>query len=351
MSNEPFEVDLAAWPLAPDDYGFADLQTHAQNAGLLTKRQSYYAFRIAATIGLFAVGWLFVCLVGDSWMQMICATYLGFWNVQLGLIVHDVGHRQAFATRIMSLFIGYLCGNLLMGISSGWWIKYHNRHHGHPNHLHKDPSVAGRARLFAVATERRGLGGRTCRGIVRILPAVFFLRYTFLAPVSQLGSVWMTFSRRVRHAAVELVLIVAFIATCTTMLMASMPTSKMIWFLVIQYVVTGLYLGAILAPNHVGMPLWDRDTLDWLPRQVLTTRNIRPGLLTDFLFGGLNYQIEHHLFPAMPRPCLRRARIIVMEHCRSVGLPYHETGILGAYAEVIAYLARSARNTKAAAHI
>ena len=69
-------------------------------------------------------------------------------------------------------------------------------------------------------------------------------------------------------------------------------------------------------------------------RQVLTARNIRPGWVTDYLFGALSCQIEHHLFPAMPRYSLRKAEVIVREFCRENGIPYHETGIGLAYWEV-----------------
>jgi Fatty acid desaturase len=74
----------------------------------------------------------------------------------------------------------------------------------------------------------------------------------------------------------------------------------------------GLYLGSVFAPNHKGMPILSRDDdSDFLRRQVLTARNVRGGRLTDLLLGGLNYQIEHHLFPSMPRPSLRRAQPLV----------------------------------------
>ena len=53
------------------------------------------------------------------------------------------------------------------------------------------------------------------------------------------------------------------------------------------------------------------DELDFLRKQVLTSRNVRGGRLVDIALGGLNYQIEHHLFPNMPRANLRRAQPIV----------------------------------------
>ena len=65
------------------------------------------------------------------------------------------------------------------------------------------------------------------------------------------------------------------------------------------------------------------DRSDFLRRQVLTSRNVRGNWLTDLALGGLNYQIEHHLFPSMPRPNLRRSKAIVAAFCRRAGRALH----------------------------
>ncbi|MGW1607598.1 fatty acid desaturase family protein, partial [Streptomyces eurythermus] len=71
-----------------------------------------------------------------------------------------------------------------------------------------------------------------------------------------------------------------------------------------------------------------------------TSRNVRGGRLTDALLGGLNYQIEHHLFPGMPTPHLRRAQVIVRAYCAEIGVPYHETGLIHSYREALTHLHR-----------
>ena len=84
---------------------------------------------------------------------------------------------------------------------------------------------------------------------------------------------------------------------------------KAVVFVLVHQGLFGLYLGCSFAPNHKGMPiLTANDDSDFLRRQVLTSRNVRGGWLTDLALGGLNYQIEHHLFPSMPRPNLRHAQ-------------------------------------------
>ena len=78
--------------------------------------------------------------------------------------------------------------------------------------------------------------------------------------------------------------------------------------------------------------------VDFLRRQVLMSRNIRGGRFIDFAMGGLNYQIEHHLFPSMPRPNLKRAQAMVRAHCAEQGVTYTETTLLKSYGIVVRYL-------------
>jgi fatty acid desaturase len=86
---------------------------------------------------------------------------------------------------------------------------------------------------------------------------------------------------------------------------------------------------AVIAPG---------ERLDFLRRQVLTSRNVRGGWFTDLLLGGLNYQIEHHLFPNMPRPNLRHAQVLVHQYCQEHSIPYTETSLIGSYRAALGYL-------------
>jgi fatty acid desaturase len=80
------------------------------------------------------------------------------------------------------------------------------------------------------------------------------------------------------------------------------------------------------------------DQSDFLRRQVLTSRNVRGGWLTDFALGGLNYQIEHHLFPSMPRPNLRRSQALIRAFCQQRGVPYCQASLAGSYAQALRHL-------------
>jgi fatty acid desaturase len=110
---------------------------------------------------------------------------------------------------------------------------------------------------------------------------------------------------------------------------------------VFQMMIFGFFMGAAFAPNHKGMPLVPKDAkLDFFSRQVLTSRNIRGSWLKDNLMGGLNYQVEHHLFPSMARPYLRKAHEIVGEYCRANDITLVEMNLISSYAVIIRYLSK-----------
>jgi fatty acid desaturase len=71
---------------------------------------------------------------------------------------------------------------------------------------------------------------------------------------------------------------------------------------------------------------------------VLTSRNLSGRTFTGFVFGGLDTQIEHHLFPTMPRANLRRARKLVRPFCAEHRIVYTEQSPWQAYREVMRHL-------------
>ena len=143
-----------------------------------------------------------------------------------------------------------------------------------------------------------------------------------------------------RHRAWEAALLGAHFAAYLGAVFFVLPPVKAVVFIAVQQGLLGFYLGCSFAPNHKGMPiLAASDKTDFLRRQVLTSRNVRGGWVTDFALGGLNYQIEHHLFPSMPRPNLRRAQAMVAAFCADRGVAYTQTSLLGSYAQALGHLA------------
>ena len=123
---------------------------------------------------------------------------------------------------------------------------------------------------------------------------------------------------------------------------AVMPPWHAVAFIAVHQALFGLYLGSAFAPNHKGMPM-PPPGVSWghLRQQVVTSRNVTGAPFTDWALGGLNYQIEHHLFPSMPRPNLRAAQPIVRRHCERLGLPYIEQSALSSYQCSLRHLAEA----------
>ncbi len=110
-------------------------------------------------------------------------------------------------------------------------------------------------------------------------------------------------------------------------------------FVVVSQALFGFYLGASFLPNHVGMAtVTGDDDQGFLRRQVRSSRNLSGSAFVGFLFGGLGSQIEHHLFPAMPRANLRRARPVVRGFCAELEIPYAEQSLHHAYRDVLDHL-------------
>jgi fatty acid desaturase len=170
--------------------------------------------------------------------------------------------------------------------------------------------------------------------------AYLFFPMLLLEAISlHVASIRALTSRASRHRAWEAGLLAVHLAGYLTAVFLVLSPVKAITFILVQQGLFGLYLGCSFAPNHKGMPiLAATDRSDFLRRQVLTSRNVRGGWLTDLALGGLNYQIEHHLFPSMPRPNLRRSQAMIRTYCQQAGLPYCQSSVVGSYAEALRHL-------------
>ncbi|GAB3954519.1 hypothetical protein GCM10027614_61750 [Micromonospora vulcania] len=137
---------------------YAQLSRRISQAGLLERRPGWYAVRIVLTLGAFLAGWVAVLLVGDSWWQLPLAVVMAVATTQVAFLGHDAGHRQMFRRRGPSELVGLLAGNLAVGLSYGWWVDKHNRHHANPNHEDEDPDVGAGALVWTTeqALETRG---------------------------------------------------------------------------------------------------------------------------------------------------------------------------------------------------
>lgn len=311
-----------------------------REAGLLQRTPRYYVVLLAGiTIALGAVitG---IVLLGDSWYQLLMAAALGIVMTQYAFITHEAAHRAVFPSGPVNDRVGRFLANAVVGISYSWWMNKHNRHHANPNRMGKDPDIAPDTIVF-VDEDARKLKGFKAK-FTSVQGYLFFPLLTLEGlnlHVTSIRSVVANERGAKRFS--ELSTILVRLAVYVGLLFWIFPIGLGFAFLGVQLAVFGVYMGATFAPNHKGMAIIPADTkLDFLAKQVLTSRNIRSGRFMNHFMGGLNYQIEHHLFPSMARPHLARTREIVMEHCRTLGMPYTETSLFESYRIVVQYLNR-----------
>ncbi len=309
-----------------------------REAGLLRRRPAYYGVRIAVNLLLLAGGWAAFALLGQSWWQMLVAVFLAVMFAQTGFIGHDAGHRQISSSRRIDDLIGRIHGNLLIGLSYGWWISKHNRHHAHPNQTGLDPDVGGRAIAFTAGQfrARRGVGAWIARRQAWLFFPMLALEGLHLHAAGLLA---LPRHRTTPVKLSEAGLLAAHIGGYLAAVFLVLSPLQAVAFIALHQGLFGVYMGSSFAPNHKGMRVFgEDDEVDFLRRQVLTSRNVSGGWLTALVLGGLNYQIEHHLFPSMPRPNLRHAQAPVQAFCAKHGIPYAQTSLLDSYAQVLRHL-------------
>jgi fatty acid desaturase len=321
----------------PSTASFRALALQVRAMGLLDRRPGYYRVKIALTTVAFIAGWTLFVVVGNSWTVLAVAPLVGVMFTQLGFIGHDAGHNQVFGTRRYNRMLGLIVGNALIGLSFGWWVPKHNAHHAHPNEVGRDPDIGDGIPLASPGAP--GNGRRPLASwLARWQAPLFFPLMLLRSGGMHVLGIKRLLQRRDHAAAVEGSLIALHAALYLTVVLVVLSPLKALAFVVVQQAVFSLYLGISFAPNHKGMPIIESATAaGFARRQVITSRNIRGGAFITFVLGGLNRQIEHHLFPSMPRPNLRQVEGLVRDFCAATDLGYREESFAGSFRQIIGH--------------
>ncbi|WP_373283583.1 fatty acid desaturase family protein [Sediminivirga luteola] len=319
---------------------YAEVSKTVRQAGLLNRTRWFYAL-VGGVLALGFAGCITgFLLLGDSWFQLLIAGALGILFTQVAFLAHEAAHRQILTTGPANDRLARVLGTAIVGMSYSWWDSKHTRHHANPNRVEKDPDIAVDTISFLAEDATRATGLQKL--ITRYQGWAFFPLLTLEGLNLHYQSVrYLVSPGKVKGRWLELGMLTARFAVVLVPVFWLLPLGMAFAFLGVQLAVFGVYMGASFAPNHKGMPVIARDAkLDFFSKQVRTSRNIAGGWWATWLMGGLNYQIEHHLFPSMPRPHLAAARRIVRDVCRIEDVPYTETSLWRSYGIVIAYLNR-----------
>ena len=318
---------------------YAKLTAQVQEAGLMQRRTGHYVRRIAATTAALAATAAGTVLLRDSWLVLLMAPVLALVLTQFAFLGHDAAHRQVFASHRANEVAARIFAALVVGLSYGWWLGKHTRHHQAPNQRGIDTDIESEVLSFheEAAQSRRGLLAWFTRR-----QGWFFFPLLLLEGLNlhvDSARLVLDRSRPVKRRAVDGALIATHWLLYAGALTWLLGPGGAAAFFGVHMAAFGVSMGGSFAPNHTGMPIVARTAkVDFIRRQVLMSRNISGGWLVNLFMGGLNYQIEHHLFPSMPRPNLRRAQPLVREFCAEHGITYTETTLLGAYRAILLYL-------------
>lgn len=319
---------------------YTDLMRRVRAEGLLERSPRRYAARMITLAGGFALALVALFTLGQTWWQLVVAAGFGVLFTQTAFLAHDAAHRQIFAEGPKNEWAARFLGNLVVGLSHGWWMRKHSRHHANPNKIGADEDIRPGVLLFTPEDAARRTG---VRGWLTARQGWLFFPLLTLEGLSlHVGAVrTVVGDRDLRHRRTEAALLALRLIGWPALLVAVLGPGLGLAFLAVQLMVFGVYTGASFASNHKGMPLVPADTrIDFLSRQVLTSRNVRGGRGVDWLMGGLNLQIEHHLFPSMPSRNLRRVQPMVREFCAQRGIAYTEAGLFECYGIVVRHLNR-----------
>lgn len=330
-------------PRPGDPKTFFQVKSLVKDAGLTGRRRGYYLWTgIILTLMLGGVVTGFI-LLGDSWFQLLMAGALGIVLTQFAFLAHEAAHRQILSSGKSNDKLGRFVANIVVGISYQWWMNKHNRHHAKPNTVGKDPDIEWDTISFQPADAQRQTG--LLKWITERQGYLFFPLLTMEGLNLHFQSIKYLFVRdRVKRRGREITAIALRVSIYLALVFLFLPLGMAFAFVGVQLAVFGVYMGGSFAPNHKGMPMVPQDSrIDFFSRQVLTSRNVMArsrwgNEILSIVFGGLNYQVEHHLFPSMPRANLAAVSAIVRNYCAEHRIPYTIATVRESYAQVITYL-------------
>ncbi len=305
-------------------------------AGLLERQLPYYVYKTVSTLGLLALSVAVLVLVDTFWVQLVNAGFLALVFAQTAFIGHDAGHKQIFRSfrgnEIAGLVICFM-----LALERSWWVDKHNRHHSNPNNVALDPDADLPVLAF---TKEQALKKKGFYKFIVKYQAFLFYPMLFLEGLGlRLAGTLYLLANKIKYPVLEPMLMIGHFVVYFGVLFLFLGAWQAVLFIVVHQACFGFLMGSVFAPNHKGMLVIGEDeVMDFVRRQVLTSRNVRAHPFTDFWYGGLNYQIEHHLFPNMPRNKLKEAQKVVRAFCIERSIPYHETSILQSQKEILQFL-------------
>ncbi|ETE68145.1 Fatty acid desaturase 2, partial [Ophiophagus hannah] len=275
---------------------FRALRKTAEDMKLFKSNPIFFSLYLVHIIVMEVLAWLMVSYCGTSWsITFVLSIILTVSQAQAGWLQHDFGHLSVFQKSVWNHIVHKFVIGHLKGASANWWNHRHFQHHAKPNIFKKDPDV-NMLHLFVLGDTQ---------------------------PVEDLA--W-AFSYYVRYF-ITYIPFYGFLGSLLLLTFVRFMESH--WFVWVTQM------------NHIPMEIDREKHRDWLSSQLVATCNIEQSFFNDWFSGHLNFQIEHHLFPTMPRHNYHKIAPLVKSLCAKYEVPYEEKPLLRAFADIVGSLKKS----------
>lgn len=355
--------------LHPDDYRqdtvnreFQALHDRLKAEGVFEPDYWFYVTRAAILLSLVAACIYFFVLSSSLWHCALSAMFLGLIWQQLAFVGHDIGHHVVSHDHKVDDKLGVVFGTFLQGISLEWWKHSHNTHHSVTNSVTHDPDIQHLPFLAVNKVFFKSIFSKYYNRRLNFDKAgeFFIAKQHYLFYVVMALARFNLYAQSLRHnlvgagtayprkAKVELLAMLGFLTWFLSVLSLTPTWWHTIVFLLVSHVVAGI-VHVQICINHFPM-----DTFEGVPQksflvnQLLTTRNIECPKFMDFFHGGLQFQIEHHLFPHLTRSRLRYVQEQVKIFCKKHDLPYQSVPFWKANYDVLVKLYETSKELKIA---
>ncbi|XP_023146448.2 acyl-CoA 6-desaturase isoform X1 [Amphiprion ocellaris] len=321
---------------------FNTLRAQMEKKGLFRAEPLFFCLHLGHILLLEALAWLIIWLWGTSWvLTFLCSVMLATAQSQAGWLQHDFGHLSVFKKSSWNHILQKFIIGHLKGASANWWNHRHFQHHAKPNIFSKDPDVNMLHVFVLGATQPVEYGIKKIKympyhrqhqyfflvGPPLLIPVYFHIQimHTMISRRDWVDLAW-SMSYYLRYFSCYVPLYGLFGSLVLISFVRFLESHWFVW---------------VTQMNHLPMDIDHEKRQDWLTMQLQATCNIEQSVFNDWFSGHLNFQIEHHLFPTMPRHNYHLVAPLVRDLCDKHGVPYQMKTMWQGLTDVVGSLKNS----------
>lgn len=312
--------------------------------GYYNSSKPYYAFKVSFNLALCGFSFFLLSYFGHSSIGLVVsAFFMGLFWQQCGWLAHDFCHHQVFEHRFYNNLAGYFIGGVCQGFSVDWWKNKHNTHHAKPNVHEEDPDIDTMPFLawsehaldfFSDLPNEKAARFVIQNQVIFYFPILCFARLGWCAQ----SVAHLFYTDRVENKNLERLALLLHHTWYIGGVIYTIGFPAFLAHFILSQSICGLLLALCFSLNHNGMPIVTKEEaneMDFYSLQIITGRDVNSSVFVDWLTGGLNYQIEHHLFPMLPRHQFHKVAPMVRSLCKKHNVPYHATGFIPGSMEIM----------------